>query len=151
MLNLIYGTHSRRFCSLIADVFVSVTVSGLLSRCCPCTNVLVDPGSRSGNWVPSRWDSVTIRSCSTAPWRDLPSARVLLKYDPLSKFTHFRALTLINQINTMLFLPSLTGFWKYKQLYMDGLAANHGKTRQRDLHFLLSMYLGHMELRTWLA
>eukprot|EP00434_Breviolum_minutum_P028825 symbB.v1.2.025498.t1/scaffold2479.1/size78191/4 len=31
------------------------------------------------------------------------------------------------------------GFWKYKQLYMDGLAANHGKTRQRDLHFLLSM------------
>ena len=26
---------------------------------------------------------------------------------------------------------------------MDGLAANHGKTRQRDLHFLLSMYLGH--------
>lgn len=31
------------------------------------------------------------------------------------------------------------GFWKYKRLYMEGLEANHGQTRQRDLHFLLSL------------
>lgn len=31
------------------------------------------------------------------------------------------------------------GFWKYKRLYMEGLEANHGPTRQRDLHFLLSL------------
>ena len=33
------------------------------------------------------------------------------------------------------------GFWKYKRLYMEGLEANHGQTRQRDLHFLLSLFL----------
>ena len=58
----------------VEDFAAWFTVTGLLSRCCRCTNVLVDPGSRSGNWVPPRWDSFTIRSCSTAPWRDLPSA-----------------------------------------------------------------------------
>lgn len=31
------------------------------------------------------------------------------------------------------------GFWKYKHYYMDGLEANHGKTCQRDLHYLLSL------------
>lgn len=35
----------------------------------------------------------------------------------------------------------VAGFWKYKQLYMEGLEANHGQTHQRDLHFLLSMCL----------
>ena len=35
----------------------------------------------------------------------------------------------------------LAGFWKYKHYYMDGLEANHGKTCQRDLHYLLSLLL----------
>ncbi|CAJ1376203.1 unnamed protein product [Effrenium voratum] len=31
------------------------------------------------------------------------------------------------------------GFWKYKTQYMSGLEANHGSTKQRDLHYLLSL------------
>ena len=33
------------------------------------------------------------------------------------------------------------GFWKYKTQYMSGLEANHGSTKQRDLHYLLSLRL----------
>ena len=45
----------------------------------------------------------------------------------------------ICQKNRPIYRDETSGFWKYKRLYMDGLEANHGKTRQRDLHFLLSM------------
>ena len=115
----------------VEDFAAWFTVTGLLSRCCRCTNVLVDPGSRSGNWVPPRWDSFTIRSCSTAPWRDLPSAVEICSSQQVHSLqsSHPDQPNLRPEKTPMLFLPSLTGFWKYKQLYMDGLAANHGKTR----------------------
>ena len=43
------------------------------------------------------------------------------------------------------------GFWKYKNFYMEGLEANHGKTRQRDVHYLKSLPLGKdLPIHVWI-
>ncbi|CAE7334982.1 ASHR1 [Symbiodinium natans] len=31
------------------------------------------------------------------------------------------------------------GFWTYKHQFMEGLEANHGETKQRDVHYILSL------------
>ncbi|CAE7594254.1 ASHR1 [Symbiodinium sp. CCMP2592] len=62
---------------------------------------------------------------------------------------HPQILQLMNNVANCYFYAAQTpgsnqaacwaGFWTYKQRFMEGLEANHGPTKQRDLHYILSL------------